>query len=294
MHILLTGGTGFIGSALCPQLLEQGCRVTVFTRRPPTGSTSVKYVSRLDDIDLSEQFDAIINLAGASLADRRWTAAYKKEIVSSRLNTTRSVLDLLQRLQHPPRVLLSASAIGYYGHHGDEELDESGAATPGFAQQLCAEWEAMALSARELGARVCLLRLGVVLDRAGGAFSRMALPFRFGIGNWMGDGHQWLSWVHRHDVVQAILFLLQRADLEGAFNITAPNPVTSRGFCDAMKRQRSVLLSAPVPAIILRSVLGEMADELLLSGQRVIPAGLLKTGFEFEYPLLDTALADIL
>jgi uncharacterized protein (TIGR01777 family) len=294
MHILLTGGTGFIGTALCGRLRADDHTLTLLSRRPRAGSAGYRYVSRLDEIDPGERIDAVINLAGASLADKRWTTTYKQEIRTSRLDTTRAVVRLIDRQRHRPETLLSASAIGYYGRHGDEELDESGAVTPGFAQALCADWEAAALEARRAGVRVCLLRLGVVLDREGGAFPRMAQPFRFGVGNWMGHGRQWLSWVHRRDAVRAMRYLLQRPDLEGPFNITAPAPVTSRGFCDAMKRHRRVVLSAPVPGPLLRLAVGEMAGELLLSGQRVVPRALEAAGFAFDFPDLDAALADIL
>ena len=293
MHILITGGTGFIGGSLCQHLIGDGHRLTVLTRQSLADTNSCHYVAALEEIDAGECFDAVINLAGASLAERRWTQAYKREILASRLQTTGALLQLLQRLQRKPGVLLSASAIGYYGHHGDEELDESGSVLPGFAQDLCQQWEQLALKARELGVRVCLLRLGVVLDSGGGAFSQMARPFSFGVANWMGSGKQWLSWVHRADVVSAIQFLLLREDLEGPFNITASQPVTSRGFCEAMKRHKRTLLSAPVPAVVLRLMVGEMAEELLLNGQRVVPAGLQQAGFSFTFPDLDAALADI-
>jgi uncharacterized protein (TIGR01777 family) len=290
MHILLTGGTGFIGSALCDRLRDGGHCLTVLSRRPSAGKTQDRYVTSLDDIDAGESIDALINLAGASLAEKRWTAAYKREIIDSRIETTRALLGLVERLERKPHTLLSASAIGYYGHHDDEVLDENGAATPGFAQDLCRRWENLALTARDQGVRVCLLRLGVVFDRRGGAFARMALPYKFGMGNWMGSGRQWLSWVHRGDVVRATQFLLERSDLSGPFNVTAPGPVTSRGFNDAMQRHTRVWFSAPVPAAVMRLALGEMADELLLNGQRVVPAALERAGFEFEYPDIDSAL----
>jgi len=294
MNILLTGGTGFIGTELCAQLREDGHALILLSRRGRSDEEGCRFITDLEEIDAGERIDAVVNLAGASLAERRWTSDYKQEIRFSRLATTRAVVHLIQRLRHRPEALLSASAIGYYGHHGDEELDESGAVTPGFAQALCRDWEALALETRQWGVRVCLLRLGVVLDREGGAFARMALPFRLGIGNWLGNGRQWLSWVHRHDVVRAIGYLLARTDLEGPFNLTAPSPVTSRGFCDAMKRHRRVLLSFPVPGALLRLAVGEMAGELLLNGQRVIPRALQEAGFCFGYPDLDKALADIL
>lgn len=294
MQILVTGGTGFIGEQLCERLLADSHKMILLTRQSLLDSESCRYVSDFGEIDSGERIDAVINLAGASLADRRWTRAYKDEIFASRLDTTAALLQLLGRLEHKPAVLLNGSAIGYYGHHGDEELDEAGQVTAGFSQDLCQQWEQLALTAKELGVRVCLLRLGVVLDRDGGAFPRMALPFKFGVANWMGGGRQWLSWVHRCDVVRAMLFLLEREDLEGPFNITAPRPVTSRGFCDAMKHRKQTLLSAPVPAVLLRLMVGEMAEELLLKGQRVVPAALQEAGFVFDFPKLDEALVNIL
>jgi uncharacterized protein (TIGR01777 family) len=294
MHILMTGGTGFIGGPLCQQLLGEGHQLTLLTRQSLADTQGCRYIASLDDIDSQEGIWAVINLAGASLAERRWSEAYKREILASRLETTRALLQLMQRLEQTPEILLSASAIGYYGHHGDEELSESGGTSPGFAQDLCQQWEQLALTARDMGVRVCLLRLGVVLDSGGGAFSQMARPFSFGVANWLGSGEQWLSWVHREDVVRAIQFLLQHADLQGPFNITAPQAVTSRGFCEAMKRHKRTLLTAPVPAAVMRLMVGEMAQELLLNGQRVVPAALRQAGFSFNYPDLDTALTDII
>lgn len=294
MHYLITGGTGFIGSALIDALVADDHQVTVTTRQRLADKARCRYVSTPEDVPSGARFDAVINLAGASLAGKRWTQRYKQEIIASRLDTTRQLVALLERLEHKPRSLLSASAIGYYGHHGDEMLTEDGAGNPGFSRSLCLDWEAEAMAAADLGSRVCLLRFGVVLDRDGGALVEMARPFQFGIANWLGSGRQWLSWVHRHDVVAAIRFLDERQDLSGPFNITAPEPVTSRGFCDAMKRQKRTLLTAPVPAPVMRLMVGEMADELLLRGQRVVPARLQAAGFEFAFPRLDEALADIL
>ena len=294
MHILLTGGTGFIGGALVPALTDAGHDVTVLTRQTIDDRAACRYVKDLEDLPADSRFEAVINLAGASLAARRWTTAYKREIESSRLDTTRNLLGLFQRMERPPQTLLNASAIGYYGHHGEEELDEQGASVPGFSQALCQRWEETALEARQYGCRVCLLRLGVVLDSGGGAMEQMSRPFNFGVANWLGDGRQWLSWVHRADVVAAILFLLQNEELSGPFNITAPGAVTSRGFCDVMKKHKRTLVTAPVPGAVMRLMVGEMAGELLLNGQRVVPAALQSAGFHFAYPTLDEALSDIL
>jgi len=293
MHFLITGGTGFIGTALIESLQKKGHAATVLTRQGLPDRSDCRYVSDLDDIDSGKQFDGVINLAGASLAGARWTDGYKRELVASRVDTTRALVQLFDRLDHTPPVLLSGSAIGYYGHHGDELLAEDGEVVPGFAQRLCEQWEAAALQAEALGVRVCLLRLGVVLDSGGGALSDMARPFNLGIANWLGEGHQWLSWVHRRDVVAAIGYLLEQPVLSGPFNITAPEPVTSRGFCDAMKRHKRTFLTMPVPARAMRLMVGEMADELLLNGQRVLPSALAAAGFEFGFPTLDEALADI-
>jgi uncharacterized protein (TIGR01777 family) len=294
MHVLITGGTGFIGSALTAELLAADHEVTVLTRQFLEPRGALRYVQDLEEIDDRARIDAVINLAGASLAGRRWSPAYKREILDSRLETPKAVLQLLRRLKSTPGILLNASAIGYYGHHGDERLTEDGATTPGFAQDLCRQWEALAQQASAMGVRVCLLRLGVVLDAGDGAFVQMAQPFRMGIANWMGDGRQWLSWVHRKDVIAAILFLLQQDGLTGPFNLTAPQPITSRDFCAAMKRHTRTLITAPVPGFAMRLLVGEMANELLLQGQRVMPAALEQAGFEFSYPDIDSALDDIL
>ena len=294
MNILVTGGTGFIGSALTNSLRQGGHAVVILSRSVRQSEEGCRYVNSLSELGGDIKIDGVINLAGASLAGKRWSSRYKQEIFSSRLDTTRALVAWLSERDRKPEIMISASAIGYYGQHGDEVLAEDGAVVPGFAQDLCQQWENEALKAAQLGIRVCLARLGVVLDRDGGAFVEMARPFRFGVANWMGSGRQWLSWVHRADVIAALLFLLEHPVLSGPFNITAPEPVTSRGFCDAMKRHKRTLLTAPVPAAAMRLLVGEMADELLLSGQRVVPEALLSAGFEFRFSDLDAALAEIL
>jgi uncharacterized protein (TIGR01777 family) len=293
MRIVLTGGTGFIGTALVTALVARGDELTILSRQVRHVRPGCRFVRSLDEIAAEQEIDAIINLAGAPLAARRWSAAYKREIVASRLDTTGRVLDLIRRLSRPPQTLLSASAIGYYGHHGDEPLTESSAATPGFAQQLCADWESLALRAQQQGVRVCLLRLGVVLDRDGGALQEMTRSFRLGVASWLGSGRQWLSWVHRQDVIRALLFLLGRDDLHGPFNITAPEPVTGRDFALALQSYHRTFMRVGVPASAMRLLLGEVAEELLLNGQRVLPERLQAAGFGFSYPDLESALAAI-
>ncbi len=294
MHILVTGGTGFIGAALVARLRSLDHDMTVLTRGNHRDRPGIRYIGSLEQLGDDAAVDGIVNLAGASLATRRWSRGYKQELVASRLDTTEALLVLIGRLRRKPGVLVSASAIGFYGHHGDEVLDESGPVTPGFAQDLCARWEQLAQRAEQHGVRVCLARFGVVLDRGGGAMEQMAGSLRFGVATWLGDGRQWLSWVHREDAVAAVLTLLERPDLSGPFNITAPGAVTGREFCAAMTRRRRTLVSLPVPAAAMRLMMGEMADEILLHGQRVAPARLQAAGFEFRYPDVDAALGAIL
>lgn len=291
MNILVTGGTGFIAEALIPALQQRGHHVNVLTRRSdPEQLPGVEYVQELST--LSSTIDAVINLAGASLAGKRWNAAYKQEMIASRVELTRALGEYFRSTAKPPSVWLNASAIGYYGPRDDEELTESASLGEGFAAALCRDWELAATEAAG-DARLCLLRLGVVLDAGGGAYPQMAQPFRMGVANWIGDGQQWLSWVHRDDVVAAFCFALESAGLSGPLNVTAPQAVTSRQFCLAMRQVHRTLLAIPMPDFIMRAMVGEMADELLITGQRVVPEGLTQKGFEFSYPLLSSALERI-
>ncbi len=291
MHILITGGTGFIGSAAVASFLEQGYSITILSRTAHPDQVGVRFITDIDAIDSDTVIDAIVNLAGASMAGKRWSVAYKKELLASRLDTTRALASLCERLSTKPGVLLSGSAIGFYGPHKDERLEESAAAIDSFSSELCRLWEDEASQMQRYGVRVCLLRLGVVLANKGGALEQMAQPFKFGVANWIGTGQQWLSWVHRDDVVAALNFLLLQQRASGAFNVTAPNPVTARDFCAALKRRYRTFITVPLPGFFMRLVVGEMADELLIAGQRVIPAALQQAGFEFEYPKLADALA---
>lgn len=293
MHILITGGTGFIGQALVPRLQRAGHSISILSRSRHRDTAQCTYLRSLDELPAESGPDAVLNLAGASLAGKRWTRAYKEELVASRVRTTRELVDHFADSARPPRVLLSASAIGYYGARGDERLTENAAPGSGFSSQLCQDWEAEAARATELGTRTCLLRLGVVLDRQGGALQQMALPFRFGVASWPGTGHQYLSWIHREDVAAAMEFLLESDQLAGVFNLTAPGPVTQREFCRAMQKHFRTLPGMPVPGPVMRLLLGEMADELLLTGQRVVPEALQRAGFRFRHPGIDDALAVI-
>ena len=295
MKLLLTGGTGFIGGVLVERLVQRGDSVVIYSRdRSHFSSENILYINDLDEIPEEEYFECFINLAGESLAQGRWSDERKAVLVESRVGTTRALVALAQRLQRPPGVVLSASAIGYYGHHGDEFLSEDAPPREGFSHRLCQAWEDEARRFEELGCRVCLIRLGVVLGTAGGALAELTKSYRFGIGTWLGDGGQWLSWVHRNDVLAAMEFLLENEELAGAFNLTAPEPVTNKGFCMALRHHLHAIACLPVPGLVLRLALGEMANELLLKGQRVVPRRLQEAGFQFRYNSLAEALPSLL
>ncbi len=295
MNVLITGGTGFIGKALVAQLLSRGDRVTVYTRNTGlAGDESLSYVNRLEDIPATAAYDAFINLAGESIAEGRWSDARKQLLLSSRVDTTNALYALAERLQRPPAVLVSASAIGYYGSQDDTPLAENAATVEGFSHRLCVDWEAAARAFEALGTRVCVIRLGVVLGRGGGAFEQLRKSVQFGVATWLGSGQQWLSWVHRDDVLRAISFLMDNDDQAGAFNLTAPEPVTNRGFSEALAAHKRVIAGLPVPGLVMRLALGEMADELLLNGQRVIPQRLQQAGFSFAFPSVDQAVSALL
>ncbi len=294
MHHLITGGSGFIGSALCRGLVADGHRVTVLTRDIERARRRVpESVFLVDRLDFAEDVDAVVNLAGENLAGGRWTAARKHEFRASRIGTTKRLLDWIDRQERAPSVLVSGSAIGWYGPRGDEELDENAVAGNDFSAHLCRDWEAEAVQAEALGVRVCRLRTGIVLGAEGGALKKMLLPFRAGIGGRMGNGRQWMSWIARADLVALIRWLVENTSARGAYNGTAPMPVTNAEFARSLGAalRRPALL--PTPAFALKILFGEMAD-ILLTGQRVVPKRAAAEGFKFEFPDLAPALAAIL
>ncbi len=292
MHILMTGGTGLIGTATSTVLHESGHELTILTRRAPPATDDATYVTAL--ADCAEPVDAVINLAGAGLADRRWSSAYKRQIVSSRVDLTRELVAWLGECEQPPSKLISASAIGYYGAAEAQTFTESGEPGTGFAAALCQSWEEEAGRAAEHGTQVSLLRLGVVLAREGGALGKMTQSFRLGVESWLGSGEQWLSWIHLEDVVRVIQHVLNRDHPAGVYNTVSPEPARHRELAHEAGRQSNTWLKLGVPAFAARVMAGEMAEELLLSGQRVLPAQLLEDGFQFHYPSLKEALADLM
>ncbi len=297
MHVLVTGGTGFIGRALCARLKAAGHDVTVLSRRPAEVAgicgDGVAGVGSLDEISPATTLDAVINLAGESIADRRWSAARKQQLIDSRLQTTRDLTRFLNDLSEPPVGFISASAVGYYGATGDRELDENSPPVKEFQHELCRRWEEAARSGETAAGRVCILRLGIVLGPEGGALKKMLPAFRLGLGGPIGDGRQWMSWVHRTDVLNMIDFLLADTGQAGVYNATAPTPVMNRQFAQQLGKALGRPAVLPVPGLVLRMALGELSH-LLLTGQNVRPRRFLKAGFQYQYPRLDQALADII
>ena len=297
MRILITGGTGLIGRQLCAVLLTQGHELTVLSRRPQTVASKcgegVHAMAGLDEWTSERVFDAVINLAGEPIVDAYWSAKRKQVLLDSRVRLTEKLVQRIAATQQKPAVLLSGSAVGYYGSGGEMVLDEAMAAGHDFPSELCASWESAARAAEQSGVRVCLLRTGLVLSDRGGLLGRMLLPFKLALGARLGDGKQWMSWVHIEDYVAMVVRLLHDASLNGAFNMTAPAPVTNTEFTQTLAQtlHRPALFVAP--GFVLKLAMGERAC-LLLEGQRVIPKRLQSSGFQFAHPRLDGALLDLL
>lgn len=295
MKLLITGATGFIGQALITQLLAAKHDLIALSRRSPRHlpplfrSAQVRCIQSLDEIDTEEPLDAIINLAGEPIADRRWSPARKQLLADSRTGTTKKLSALVKRLSTKPKTLISGSAVGYYGDQGNQTVIENTPPHDEFTHSLCHTWEQAALAMQEDGVRVCLVRTGLVIGPRGGFLKRMLLPFRLGLGGRLGDGRQWMSWIDLEDEVRIILFLLQHQELQGAFNATAPTPVTNRDFTRALASCVKRPACIPVPALLLKLILGEMS-RLLLTGQKALPHRLLEAGFTFKQPDLLTSL----
>jgi uncharacterized protein (TIGR01777 family) len=296
MHILLTGGTGLIGRELCRYWLSQGHRLTVWSRHPETVASlcgaQVRGIKQLQELG-QEPLDAVVNLAGAPIGDRPWTHKRKALLWSSRVTLTETLLAWLESREQKPAVLISGSAVGWYGDGGERELTEdSPPVNEDFASQLCIAWEETAQRAEALGMRVVLVRTGLVLSAEGGFLSRLLLPFKLALGGRIGSGRQWMPWIHIKDQIALIDFLLHRSDASGPYNACAPKPVRNREFAKALGRvlHRPALL--PLPAFALRIGLGELSL-LLLGGQRALPARLQAAGFTFQFTDLPAALDDL-
>lgn len=297
MDILITGGTGAIGRVLCRRLAEQGHRLTVLSRKPGTvkalcGDAATALAS-LADLPASAHFDAVVNLAGEVVVGPPWTKQRRQQLWDSRVTLTGQLVDFIRRADSKPGVLINASAVGYYGDGGDKILDEDSQGAGGFAHQLCAAWEQAASRAQDLGVRVCVVRIGLVLMAHGGMLKSMLPSFRLGLGARLGDGRQWMPWIHVDDLVAMMLWLLEHGELNGVFNGAAPNPVANAEFTRSLARHLRRPAFLFVPAGLLRLALGEMGG-LLVEGQRAIPKRIQASGFQFRHATLDAALADII
>jgi uncharacterized protein (TIGR01777 family) len=296
MRILVSGASGLIGSALVRRLAAPIEVIRLVRREPTSDAAEIRWDPAAGTIDAHrlEAFDAVVHLAGENIGAGRWTSARKARIRNSRVDGTRMLAQTLAGLARPPKVLVSASAVGFYGNRGDGELDESSSPGEGFLAGVCRDWEAATVPAAEAGIRVVLARFGVVLAREGGALARLLPPFRFGLGGRLGSGRQFMSWVSLEDVVGAIRFLLENESLRGPVNVTSPQPVTNRQFTETLGRVLHRPTVLPAPAFLLRVALGEMADEMLLSSARVLPRRLLDAGYRFSQTDLEATLMRML
>ncbi len=296
MKILVSGSTGLVGVALTSSLREQEHEIVSLVRRPATGTGEVAWDPTGETLDGAavEGMDAAIHLAGENVAARRWTAEQKAKIRDSRVQGTYLIASTLAKLKEPPRTLICASAIGYYGDRGNEVLKETSESGTDFLSEVCRKWEAAAKPAADAGIRVVFVRYGVILSPKGGALAKMLLPFRLGVGGKIGDGQQYMSWISLDDALGAAQHALTTEGLSGPVNVVAPHPATNVEFTKTLGRvlRRPTLL--PMPAFAARLAFGEMADGLLLASQRVEPAKLLASGYEFHHALLEPALRHLL
>lgn len=299
-QILVTGGTGFIGRALCPTLIEQGHGITILTRNAKTSnnlfSGKVRFVSDLNQLSPGEHFDTVINLAGEPIS-QRWTTQSKAAMIESRIQTTQALVNFMKRAKNRPTTFISGSAVGIYGTDEDTIFSENTPASDDpvglFPRDLCEQWEAEAHKAKILGIRTCLLRTGVVLEKDDGALAKLLLPFKLGLGGRLGSGNQWFSWIHRDDLVRLIIHIMNNESIEGPVNATAPAPITNAVFTKALGKAMKRPILLPMPAFQVKLLFGEMGRAILLAGQNVVPEKALNDGFEFHYSTIDHALKGI-
>ncbi|WP_305966145.1 TIGR01777 family oxidoreductase [Marinobacter salsuginis] len=293
-RILITGGTGFIGHVLCRELLARDYELTVFSRQPPETVKSscgrVEAVSDLQQLRSHPGYDAVINLAGEGIADKRWSETRKQELRDSRIGVTETLVEVIRSWERAPEVLVSGSAVGFYGDQGAATVTEDTSPNDEFTHRLCRDWENAAKPLADDGVRVCFSRTGVVAGPGGGFLERMILPFKLGLGGRLGSGTQYMPWIHRDDVVGALIWMMENPNASGPFNVVSPNPATNAEFTRTLGKvlHRPTLFPAPAP--VLKVALGEMA-RLLLTGQKAIPGRLTQGKFEFRYPDLERALA---
>lgn len=301
-RIIITGGTGFIGRPLSQRLVDRGNEVICLTRN--ASAANEKWGNRIKFVDwngrnalgwggYAEGASAILNLAGESIATGRWNTQKKQRILQSRVSAGEAVVRAVQSAKREPEVIIQASAIGFYGNRGDKVLDETSPPGKGFLAEVTKKWEA-STEAVETRTRRLIIRTGMVLGPNGGALVRLVQPFRFFLGGHAGTGEHWNSWIHIEDVIQSILFLMERKDLSGVFNLIAPCPLKNKDFCQTIGKVLGRPSWLPVPGFFLKLIFGELAKEVLLSGQRVYPKRLEDSGYKFIFPKPKKALADVL
>jgi len=294
MNLLITGGTGFIGSALCSRLLKNKHNITLLSRYPEKIKPSFKAITEIEQLKDDAIFDIVINLAGEPIANKRWNNRQKQRILSSRIATTQKLIEFLTKVENKPKLLINGSAIGYYGiSKTNNSIDETSVGDDSFSSQLCQQWEAVALQAEALGIRTCLLRTGIVLGKGGGALSKMLLPFKFGFGGRIGHGKQWMSWIHIDDLLGIIMYCIEHNNLSGAINGTSPYPVTNQVFTKVLGEVLKRPTIVPMPGVFVKLIMGQMGEELLLAGKKILPVKILDAGYIFQYEKLEDALKNV-
>ena len=296
MKILITGGKGLRGTDLCAQLLEEKKHdIIILSRHPEKVKTPFRSISDLEELEKDLSIDIVVNLAGESIANKRWSDQQKKRIISSRIDTTQKLINYFKKIEHKPELLINGSAIGYYGiGEKKEPINESATGDTSFSSQLCRQWESVAMEAESMGIRTCLLRTGIVLGKGGGALSKMIPPFKMGLGGKIGSGNQWMSWIHIDDLVGIICFCMQHDNLKGGVNGTSPFPVVNTVFTKALGKILHRPTFIPMPQILVKVLLGQMGEELLLAGKKILPTKVLESGYKFQYPHLEDALSNII
>ena len=303
MRIVITGATGFIGRALAKELVGAGYRVVALSSNPKTAKglfenqvSAVRWDGKSGEgwKDYADGAFAIINLAGENIASGRWTKKRKQTILESRLNAGKAIVEAVKQAHQKPKVVIQSSGISYYGPGFDKILDELSSPGEGFLPEVATQWECSTEEVESLGVRHVVIRTGIVLGMDGGALPRLVLPFRLFVGGPLGSGKQWFSWIHLADEVKAIRLLMEKEDLRGPFNLTSPGALQQKDFCRVLGKAMRRPSWLPVPGFLMRLLMGEMAEELLLSGQRVVPKRLLEAGYEFQYPEAKSALQEIL
>lgn len=290
---LITGGTGFVGKELCFNLAEKGAKLFILSRNSHQSTNNIRYVKSFSEIS-KEKIDVVINLAGETIA-QRWTKKTKERILNSRISVTSDLIEYIKNSEHKPSLLISGSAIGFYGNHhiGEFTEDTKPSASMGFAHKVCKSWEDEALKAKKYVERVVLLRTAVVLEKNGGMLAKLLPSFRLGLGSIISNGKQPLSWIDREDLIRLLVFIIENKDINGPINACAPIPSTNETFSRALAKALNRPCFLKVPSFVFRLIFGQMADEIMLSGQKVLPKKALENGFTFLYPTVEESLNKI-